>query len=162
MFIIICLFSLFLLNYIYNQIVIYKKNKNHRVEKRIIAMMGDDFSDLINKPQHLINRLISRYEIFKTYYCKLCKRPINHDEFHYSSLAVKSPSKTCIDCMKRNELKFQFELKYVEHFNKRLEDYISEFKKLNYLHYPKTIINTKNIENHFYQKVKFLRKNWLY
>ncbi len=73
------------------------------IQSYIISKIKMDVSDLVDKPKHVINRLISRHDTTKMYYCISCKRLINRNEFHYSSLAVRNPSKKCIDCMSRNK-----------------------------------------------------------
>lgn len=142
----------------YNEIKDRKGNYKTHIENDLLTRMNSDFTDLIDKPRHLINRLISRHSTYKTYHCFYCKRAIRHEEFHYSSLASRNPSKTCIDCMTKNKDRFDDELTYVLYFEERLLDFLEKFEKLNKTFYPKTIIETKNIEKYFYKSVKELRK----
>lgn len=135
-----------------------KGNYKAHIESDLLDRMNSDLTDLVDKPRHLINRLISRHNTSKTYHCLYCKRTIGHEEFHYSSLASRSPSKTCIDCMTKHKDRFEDELTYVWYFEERFIDFLGKFKKLNKTYYPKTIIDTKNIEKYFYESVKELRK----
>lgn len=135
-----------------------KKNFQEHIEKALLSKMNIDFSDLAEKPRHLVNRLISRYDTYKAYNCIKCERRILWHEFHYSTMATRNPSKTCIDCMLKNKIFYKEELAYVWHFENRLENWLAMFKKMNQIFYPKTIVDIKNIEEFFYQSVKELRK----
>lgn len=151
---------------------IKNRNKNYKahIENDLLFRMNTDFTDLVDKPSHLINRLISRHNTYKTYRCVSCRREIRREEFHHSSMATRNPSKTCIDCMTKskeliyveigNQLlknRFEDELAYVRHFEQRHSDFLKKFELMNKTYYPKTIIDTDNIENFFYESVKKLR-----
>jgi hypothetical protein len=142
----------------YNEIKDRKRNHKTHIESDLLSGMNTDFTDLVDKPRHLINRLISRHDTYKTYNCISCKRAIGREEFHYSSMATRNPSKTCIDCMTKNKERFDDELTYAWYFEERLIDFLGKFEKMNKTYYPKTIIQTKNIESFFYESVKQLRK----
>ena len=142
----------------YNEINDRKGNYKTQIESDLLSKMNADFTDLVDKPRHLINRLISRHNSYKTYNCISCKRAIGHEEFHYSSMATRNPSKICIDCMTKNKDRFNDELTYVWYFEDRLTGFLGKFEKMNKSYYPKTIIETKNIESYFYESIKVLRK----
>lgn len=142
----------------YNEIIDRKKNYQKYIERDILSKLDTDFSDLVDEPRHLINRLISRHNTYKSYNCIHCRRAIKQDEFHYSSLAIRNPSKICINCMTNNKERFEVELSYVWHFKERLIDFLGKFEKMNQTFYPRNIIETNDIESYFYESVKELRK----
>lgn len=145
----------------YKEIKDVKTKYQTFVEDYILSRMDNDFSDLIDKPNHLINRLISRYSTSKVYNCSTCNRIIKHEEFHYSSLHRRSPYKICINCMAKRSKLFAVELSYVWYFEERLIDYLDRFEKLHSYHFPKHKIDINNIEKHFYDSIKNLRiKNY--
>ncbi len=142
----------------YYEISERERNYTLHIEADVLSKMNTDFSDLVQKPRNLINRRISRHDTYKTYYCTYCTRAIKREEFHHSSLATRNPVKTCIDCMKMNKYRFKEEVEYVFYFDGRLKDFLGKFNGLNQTYYPKTIIDTKNIERYFFESVKKLRK----
>jgi hypothetical protein len=135
-----------------------KKNFLDFIENEVICKLSLDFSNLVNKPRHLINRLISRHQTLKRYNCKNCLREIKINEFHFSSMATRNPWKICIDCMRKDEKIYEKELEYIQFFNNRLVLFIEDFTKLNKLFYPKHKVESKQLEQYFYNSVKELRK----
>ena len=146
-------FLLFLF-YLYKKIINSKELFENYIHTQIISKLNFDFNSISNKPPNLINRLISRYSSSKTYYCVYCKRSIGKEEFHHSNLSKSSPKKTCFNCMVKMELKFMYELGYIENFKSKLNLYISEYKKISEIYFRGYQINEFSIEKHFYKKVK--------
>jgi hypothetical protein len=136
-------------------------NRNENYLNFVVIAIGSqiklDINSLSNKPKKLINRLISRYDNYKIYSCKICKRNIKKVEFHTSSLATRKPTKICLDCMKIDYVNYSIELEYVKQFDNLLQHYINEFNSLNQLLHPDCIVQIEKIKKTFYKSVKEIR-----
>lgn len=122
----------------------------------ILEQLDFPFDLHIDKPFALINRRISRYSINKTYSCRICQRTIGQEEFHLSSMAVKNPKKTCIDCMRKSDL-YEVEFKYINNFNLDLIKFENDFKEINRILDPNIIVEDKDIQSIFFDSIKQLR-----
>ena len=152
--VIINIFSLgFLVILALEEILNRSKNYKRFIEFEIISIINFDISILKNKPKNLINRLISNYKIYKIYKCRLCHRNIKYEEFHHSSLAIKNPTKTCIDCMKIDNQNYHNELQYAIKFDELLKLYTELFNDINKTLYPDCIIESKEINKFFCDSV---------
>ena len=140
-----------------NEILYKNENYLRYVEREVKTKVLIDLSNLKAKPKYLINRNISRYDYYKTYKCRICKRNIRGDEFHASSLAVRNPTKVCIDCMSLDATVYWEGLKYASQFQDSLANFISEFEYFNRSIYPDGLIDINQIKKIFYQKVKDIR-----
>ena len=147
------LFSINALNEVRN----VERNYLIYAEKEILAKMKFDFSELSDKPDHLINRLISRYNTSKVYSCIYCRRAISYNEFHYSSLASNKPSKICINCMLKSAQYYNTELNYIDKFNHTLGVFIEDFRETNLNNYPDLLIEIDYVKQVFYNHVKLNR-----
>jgi hypothetical protein len=140
-----------------NEILHKRENYLRYVEIELTTKVLIDLSHLKSKPKYLINRNISRYNSNKTYRCRTCKRNIRWDEFHASSLAVRNPTKVCIDCMSLDDTVYWEGLKYASQFQDSMVNFISEFEYLNRTNYPDGLIEINQMKKIFYQKVKDIR-----
>jgi hypothetical protein len=140
--------------YLYIEVISFKKTFDNYIHIQIVSKIHFDFNVLSNKPPNVINRLISRHSISKTYYCIYCKRLIRNDEFHHSNLSKHGPKKTCLNCMVKMELKFMHELKYINNFNYSLTLFFTKYKEISKSNFDGYEIKKSSIEKYFFEKVK--------
>jgi hypothetical protein len=140
-----------------NEVRSIKKNYQIYAEREILTKMKFNFTRLSNKPEHLINRLISRHNTSKVYSCIYCRRVIRYNEFHYSSLASKKPSKICINCMLKAGNYYRTELNYIDQFEHSLNAFIENFQETNKNHFPDFVNELDYIKLVFYDQVKLNR-----
>lgn len=118
--------------------------------------------NLLDKPGNLINRRISRYpNIFKTYYCLICKKPVEYGEFHYSDLKYKNPNKVCLDCLSSylpNQQLQRFN-EYLEKFTEERNRFYEIFNE-KYKKYTKSEIeNYDEVDLYFFEIAKIYHLN---
>jgi hypothetical protein len=145
-------------------IYLFVKDKDVEIignlRKEIYSKIKEELNFQINlpdKPENLINRRISRYpNIYKTYYCFICKKPIGYGEFHYSDLKQKNPKKLCLNCLS-NYLPTQQLHRFNEYLDKFTEERhrLHEIYKEKYKKYTKSKIdNYDEINGYFFEIAK--------
>jgi len=152
-----------------SSIYLFVKDKNVEIienfRKEIYLKVKEELNFQINlpdKPKNLINRRISKYpNIYKTYRCLICKRPIEYGEFHYSDLKHKNPNKVCLDCISSFLPNQQF-----QRFNKYLCGFYEERNKFykifneKYKKYTKSDIENYNeVDICFFEIAKIYHLN---
>lgn len=146
------------LYFIIFEISIFNKKINDKIHLEILSKIEFDFNELLNKPSHLVNRKISRFQHSGYYSCFTCKNTINSNDFYYSNLSVRKTTRICLKCMVKSEFKFTDEIFYVNKFKKNMEFFLNQYYQLGKTNYDGYEINSDLVEEFFYQKVKEIRK----
>lgn len=157
---IMIIYSLFFISiivflyYLFKELRLLDKNFEKYIHSEITLKINLNLSDLYIKPTHLINRNISRHTTSKIYNCVYCKKTIEYNEFHHSSLAKTKPQKTCKNCMLKMQLKFRDELFYIDKFESKLQLFVNEYENILLINFKGYKVDKNKIENYFYKKIK--------